>query len=90
MISSESIAIDVFNSFMRVIAFPLFDGENEQDEYALALRSSPRPSGMHLYFVVRDLNRFMMMVEEPTKDDVMGSGIWTFALGNAMLWWHSA
>ena len=76
---------------MRVVAFPLLDGENDLHYGdALAVRSSSRQSGLHLHFIFRDLNQFWMMIEEPTKDDIMGSGIWTFVLGNAMLWWHSA
>ena len=81
--------MDVLNSFFRVVAFPLFENENDMNEDVL-VRSSLPSSGMHLTLNFRDLHQFWMMIEEPTKDDLAGNGMWAFALGNAMLWWHSA
>jgi len=89
MTSSQSVAMDVLNSFFRVVAFPLLEHESEQVDDVLVRSSSPS-KGMHLHFNFRDLHQFWMMIEEPTKDDLTGNGMWAFALGNAMLWWHSA
>eukprot|EP00535_Pseudo-nitzschia_heimii_P001440 CAMPEP_0197185488 /NCGR_PEP_ID=MMETSP1423-20130617/12048_1 /TAXON_ID=476441 /ORGANISM="Pseudo-nitzschia heimii, Strain UNC1101" /LENGTH=85 /DNA_ID=CAMNT_0042636569 /DNA_START=61 /DNA_END=315 /DNA_ORIENTATION=+ len=85
MTSSRSVAMDVLNSFFSVVAFPLFENESSLNDDIL-MRSTPSSSGMHLAFHFRDLHQFWMMIEEPTKYDVTGSGMWAFALGNAMLW----
>ena len=92
--SHQSIAMDVLNSFFRVVAFPLLELHESDYQYdndnVLAVRSSSLSSGMHLNLNFRDLYQFWSMIEEPTKDDLTGSGMWAFALGNAMLWWHAA
>lgn len=91
----QSIAMDVLNSFFRVVAFPLLelhesDYQDDNDNVLTVRSSSLLSSGMHLHLNFRDLHQFWSMIEEPTKDDLTGSGMWVFALGNAMLWWHSA
>jgi hypothetical protein len=81
--------MEVLNSFFRVVAFPLLELESHEDDDVLVRSSSP-PSVMQLRMNFRDLHQFWMMIEEPRKDDLTGSGMWAIALGNAMLWWHSA
>jgi len=90
MISSQSVAIDVLASFFHVIAFPLL--EHEADHNDALVKSSSTGMHLNLNFCFRDLHRFWLMLEEePTKDDGLAeNGMWTFALGNAMLWWHLA
>jgi hypothetical protein len=77
------------NSF-RVVAFPLLEHESDQDDDNVLVRSSSLSSEMHLHLNFWDLHQFWSMIEEPTKDDLTGRGMWEFAFGNAMLWWHAA
>lgn len=91
MVSSQSVAIEILNSFFGIVAFPLLDQKSGQgDEVKLVRSSSTMSSGMHLHLNIWDLQQFWMMLEGPTKDNLSGNGMWKFALGNALLWWHSA
>ena len=92
MVLSQTVAIEILNSFFGIVAFPLLDQKSGQDDDVTLVRSSSMTSsGMHLPNLdFWDLQQFWMMLEEPTKDNLSGNGMWTFALGNAMLWWHSA